>query len=61
MRAIETYRESCKVRNLYTDGGFYSESDMKRSKSEGGLGFSQKLGKITIVEHETTCLYLTQL
>lgn len=44
LRTVETFRESCKVRDVYTEGGYYSESDMKKPVSEGGLGYTPKLG-----------------
>lgn len=44
LRTVETFRESSKVRDLYTEGGYYSEADMKKAVSEGGLGYTQTLG-----------------
>ncbi|CAE7704818.1 unnamed protein product [Symbiodinium microadriaticum] len=42
MRKVEVWKETSKFRELATDGGFYSESDMKKPVSEGGLGLKEK-------------------
>ena len=47
MRKVEVWKETSKFRELATDGGFYSESDMKKPVSEGGLGLKETLGSIS--------------
>ena len=37
---MEIYKETLKFRKTQTAGGFYSEVDMRKTVSEGGLGFS---------------------
>ena len=44
LKKVETYKESVRYRENKTAGGFYSEEDMKKKVSEGGLGLSQNLG-----------------
>ena len=50
-RRVEQYREQQKFREQLTEGGFYSEADMKKSKAEGGLGLSAQLGVIDAIIH----------
>ena len=40
LRKVETYKESKRYRELNTTGGYYSEEDMKKKVSEGGLGLN---------------------
>ena len=48
MRKVEVWKETSKFRELATDGGFYSESDMKKPVSEGGLGLKETLGSSSV-------------
>ena len=48
VRKVEIWKETSKFRELATDGGFYSESDMKKPVSEGGLGLKETLGSICL-------------
>ena len=41
VRSVEVWKETSKFREQSTQGGFYSEADMRKPVSEGGLGFSQ--------------------
>ena len=43
VRNIETYKESKRYREQSTTGGYYSEEDMKKKVSEGGLGLNATL------------------
>ena len=40
LRSVEVWKETSKFREQSTTGGFYSEADMRKPVSEGGLGFS---------------------
>ena len=46
LRKVEVWKETSKFRELATDGGFYSEADMKKPVSEGGLGLKETPGFI---------------
>ena len=48
LRKVESYKESIRFRQTQTAGGFYSEEDMKKKVSEGGLGLSQILGTVRL-------------
>ena len=39
LRPVEMFKENMRYRDLETQGGFYSEADMKKPVSEGGLGY----------------------
>ena len=44
LKSVEVYKESIRFRQHETQGGFYSETEMKKPVSEGGCGFSAYLG-----------------
>ena len=44
LQQVEIYRQSTNYREQNTKGGFYSEEDMKKKVSEGGLGLNPFLG-----------------
>ena len=44
MRKVEKYRREEEFRKINTAGGWYSEADMRKPVSEGGLGYSALLG-----------------
>ena len=43
-KKVDEYKKEEEFKKLLTKGGFYSEADMKKPFSEGGLGFSASLG-----------------
>ena len=49
IRKVEIYRESQKFRETATHGGFYSETDLKKPVTEGGLGFKELLDFVCIM------------
>ncbi len=44
LHKLECYRRTESFRKLATKGGYYSETDMRKPVSEGGLAYSAKLG-----------------
>ena len=42
-KKLEQFQEQEAFKKIATQGGYYSENDMKKRVSEGGLGFSQSL------------------
>ena len=44
LKSVEVYKESIRFRQHETQGGFSSETEMKKPVSEGGCGFSTYLG-----------------
>ena len=51
MRKVDLYCEQQKFREQITEGAFYSELDLKRSKAEGGLGLPAKPDLIDTIIH----------
>ena len=41
---LEAYRTTEMFKKLATRGGYYSEADMRKPVSEGGLGYSATFG-----------------
>ncbi|CAE7839919.1 unnamed protein product [Symbiodinium sp. CCMP2592] len=42
VRKVEQYKETQRYRKMKTEGGFYTETEMRKPVSEGGLGFTAK-------------------
>lgn len=40
---MDIYKDTLRVRDVHTHGGWFCEADMKKPSSEGGLGLSQLL------------------
>lgn len=42
-KKLEVIRETARIRNVETRGGYYSEADMKKPISEKGLAYTTTL------------------
>jgi len=43
---LKLYRKTEQFRNCSTKGGYYSEAEMKKPVSEGGLAYKESFGQI---------------